>query len=196
MKKMQKFMSLVLAIVIFMGSSTGFVEAANGGVTPEGFDVKDDVVLVNEKNTAEALMKSGKYPGGLDDNIFGLAGNFFLTAFESVEINTHVYGNVLTRELFNNNNFGSDFSNEFSYVQDSLHGQNTVYINNNRNDARLVLGEGFEVSHEITDGNNKWLINGKAINAPQHNNSYNLWQDNTKKFIDLDEIEKGNVCFK
>ena len=183
MNKGKRFMLIMLSIVMFLGNIPIESMAVNLTTTPEGYYVRDDVVLVNEKNTAEALMKSGKYKGSLDDNIFGLAGNFFLTGFESVKIEGHAHGNILTKELFNNTNFGSNFPKEFTYIQEKISGQNGDLVKTS--DAVLVLGKDIPVSYDA----NMWNINGNKINSPQHNGSYNLWQDDTEKFIDLDKVE-------
>lgn len=156
--------------------------------TSEGFDVDEKgVVLVNEKNNAKALMSNPYYKDYFDDSIFGIAGNFFLTGFTSVNISGHTHGNVLTRELINNTNFGSGFPKEISYIQDKISGGNKDFVN--KNDAILVLGEKFNIKPDA----NMWNINGSKINSPQNDGSNRVWKDDTEKFIDLDELQEDMV---
>lgn len=93
----QKIASVLLIVIFF---NILFVNITQADSSKVDFERNDKgVVLVNENNTAEKLMKNSEYKNGLVDNIFGVLGNFFLTGFESVNVSGHVYGNVLTKKF-------------------------------------------------------------------------------------------------
>lgn len=181
----QKIASVLLIVIFF---NILFVNITQADSSKVDFERNDKgVVLVNENNTAEKLMKNSEYKNGLVDNIFGVLGNFFLTGFESVNVSGHVYGNVLTKKFNNNVNIGSGFSQEFSYIEENWSGNNLSLTKNN--DAILVLGESFNIDYEA----NMWKINNKKINSPQKNGTDNLWQDNKRKFIDLQKAKEDMI---
>ena len=95
----------------------------------------------------------------------GIASQFHVFSKEKTTINAHTNGNVATKELDANNNFGTDFISgdlqlEINYVQvtDSLIGSSLTSGNDNRVN-KFVVGEMVATGSE----NDKAVINGSRI---------------------------------
>ena len=95
----------------------------------------------------------------------GIASQFHVFSKEKTTINAHTNGNVATKELDANNNFGTDIISgdlqlEINYVQvtDSLIGSSLTSGNDNRVN-KFVVGETVATGSE----NDKSVINGSRI---------------------------------
>ena len=95
----------------------------------------------------------------------GIASQFHVFSKEKTTINAHTNGNVATKELDANNNFGTDIISgdlqlEINYVQvtDSLIGSSLTSGNDNRVN-KFVVGETVATGSE----NDKAVINGSRI---------------------------------
>ena len=95
----------------------------------------------------------------------GIASQFHVFSKEKTTINAHTNGNVATKELDANNNFGTDIISgdlqlEINYVQvtDSLIGSSLTSGNDNRVN-KFVVGETVATGSE----NDKAIINGSRI---------------------------------
>ncbi|MDT2663327.1 collagen-binding domain-containing protein [Enterococcus hirae] len=121
-----------------------------------------------------------------DYGILGIASQFHIFAKEKTTINTHTNGNVATKELDANNNFGTDIITgdlqlEINYVQatDSLIGSSFTSGNSNRVN-KFVVGSSISTGIE-----NDWaVVNGSRID---HLSASELYQDRPgNTYIDFD----------
>ena len=121
-----------------------------------------------------------------DYGILGIASQFHIFAKEKTTINAHTNGNVATKELDANNNFGTDFITgdlqlEINYVQatDSLIGSSFTSGNSNRVN-KFVVGSSISTGIE----NDRAVVNGSRID---HLSASELYQDRPgNTYIDFD----------
>ncbi|EOD6218169.1 collagen-binding domain-containing protein [Enterococcus hirae] len=117
-----------------------------------------------------------------DYGILGIASQFHIFAKEKTTINAHTNGNVATKELDANNNFGTDIITgdlqlEINYVQatDSLIGSSFTSGDSNR-----VVGSSISTGIE----NDRAVVNGSRID---HLSASELYQDRPgNTYIDFD----------
>lgn len=118
-----------------------------------------------------------------ENNPLGVAGNFHLVAFDTLELRAHTNGNVLAKNLKANSNFGTNnYPNEISYVQNYLQVNSTSA---SMNDHILVLGSGNQVGY--ADNGNALSVKGQKLDKPYH-----VRQDEdteTAPFIDLVQVK-------
>ena len=121
-----------------------------------------------------------------DYGILGIASQFHIFAKEKTTINAHTNGNVATKELDANNNFGTDIITgdlqlEINYVQatDSLIGSSFTSGNSNRVNKFVVVSS---ISTGIE--NDRAVVNGSRID---HLSASELYQDRPgNTYIDFD----------
>ncbi|ENZ7247069.1 collagen-binding domain-containing protein [Enterococcus hirae] len=121
-----------------------------------------------------------------DYGILGIASQFHIFAKEKTTINAHTNGNVATKELDANNNFGTDIITgdlqlEINYVQatDSLIGSSFTSGNSNRVN-KFVVGSSISTGIE----NDRAVVNGSRID---HLSASELYQDRPgNTYIDFD----------
>ena len=121
-----------------------------------------------------------------DYGILGIASQFHIFAKEKTTINVHTNGNVATKELDANNNFGTDIITgdlqlEINYVQatDSLIGSSFTSGNSNRVN-KFVVGSSISTGIE----NDRAVVNGSRID---HLSASELYQDRPgNTYIDFD----------
>ncbi|MFN6858845.1 collagen-binding domain-containing protein [Enterococcus hirae] len=121
-----------------------------------------------------------------DYGILGIASQFHIFAKEKTTINAHINGNVATKELDANNNFGTDIITgdlqlEINYVQatDSLIGSSFTSGNSNRVN-KFVVGSSISTGIE----NDRAVVNGSRID---HLSASELYQDRPgNTYIDFD----------
>ncbi|EOA3812884.1 collagen-binding domain-containing protein [Enterococcus hirae] len=118
--------------------------------------------------------------------MLGIASQFHIFAKEKTTINAHTNGNVATKELDANNNFGTDIITgdlqlEINYVQatDSLIGSSFTSGNSNRVN-KFVVGSSISTGIE----NDRAVVNGSRID---HLSASELYQDRPgNTYIDFD----------
>lgn len=128
MKQTKKVISIVLAMMLlFCGVSfTAFAEEENATGREESIDKKEEElekenVLDDTLVIAKMMSEYGGVIPVVPDTVFektdyysnntlGIAGNFHLVGFSSVETQTHTNGNILTRLLKYRSNFGTKAS--------------------------------------------------------------------------------------
>ncbi|EMF0140645.1 collagen-binding domain-containing protein [Enterococcus hirae] len=121
-----------------------------------------------------------------DYGILGIASQFHIFAKEKTTINAHTNGNVATKELDANNNFGTDIITgdlqlEINYVQatDSLIGSSFTSGDSNRVN-KFVVGSSISTGIE----NDRAVVNGSRID---HLSASELYQDRPgNTYIDFD----------
>ncbi|EMF0168527.1 choice-of-anchor A family protein [Enterococcus hirae] len=121
-----------------------------------------------------------------DYGILGIASQFHIFAKEKTTINAHTNGNVATKELDANNNFGTDIITgdlqlEINYVQatDSLIGSSFTSGDSNRVN-KFVVGSSISTGIE----NDRAVVNGSRID---HLSASELYQDRSgNTYIDFD----------
>ena len=121
-----------------------------------------------------------------DYGILGIASQFHIFAKEKTTINAHTNGNVATKELDANNNFGTDIITgdlqlEINYVQatDSLIGSSFTSGNSNRVN-KFVVGSSISTGIE----NDRAVVNGSRID---HLSASELYQDRPgNTYVDFD----------
>ncbi|EMF0503718.1 choice-of-anchor A family protein [Enterococcus hirae] len=121
-----------------------------------------------------------------DYGILGIASQFHIFAKEKTTINAHTNGNVATKELDANNNFGTDIITgdlqlEINYVQatDSLIGSSFTSVDSNRVN-KFVVGSSISTGIE----NDRAVVNGSRID---HLSASELYQDRPgNTYIDFD----------
>ena len=121
-----------------------------------------------------------------DYGILGIASQFHIFAKEKTTINAHTNGNVATKELDANNNFGTDIITgdlqlEINYVQatDSLIGSSFTSGNSNRVN-KFVVGSSISTGIE----NDRAVANGSRLD---HLSASELYQDRPgNTYIDFD----------
>ncbi len=130
-------------------------------------------------------------PGSIYDDltgnygVLGIASQFHVFSKGKTTINAHTNGNIATKELDANNNFGTDIISgdlqlEINYVQktDSLIGSSLTSENDKRVN-KFVVGESVNTSAE----NDKAVINGSRID---HLTLEEFYQDQPgKTYIDF-----------
>ena len=121
-----------------------------------------------------------------DYGILGIASQFHIFAKEKTTINAHTNGNVATKELDANNNFGTDIITgdlqlEINYVQatDSLIGSSFTSGNSNRVN-KFVVGSSISTGIE----NDRAVVNGSRIDYLSASELYQDRPGNT--YIDFD----------
>ena len=118
-----------------------------------------------------------------EDNPLGVAGNFHLVAFDTLELRSHTNGNVLAKTLIANSNFGTNnYPDEISYVQNyqSVNGGSASMA-----DHILVIGSSNTIG--LTDNGNALSVNGQKLDRPNH-----VLQDydtEAAPFIDLAQVK-------
>ncbi len=126
------------------------------------------------------------------ENPLGIAGNFHLVGFNSVENKTHVNGNILTKTLKYGSNFGTNGVKEVSYFQNLDHPVDGFSSTYGGIASVLVVGDAVAVS--TTDGGDSWTLDGGKVNAPSRKDfPNNLWQDTNVKFVDIDNVKQEMV---
>lgn len=121
-----------------------------------------------------------------DYGILGIDSQFHIFAKEKTTINAHTNGNVATKELDANNNFGTDIITgdlqlEINYVQatDSLIGSSFTSGDSNRVN-KFVVGSSISTGIE----NDRAVVNGSRID---HLSASELYQDRPgNTYIDFD----------
>ena len=121
-----------------------------------------------------------------DYGILGIASQSHIFAKEKTTINAHTNGNVATKELDANNNFGTDIITgdlqlEINYVQatDSLIGSSFTSGDSNRVN-KFVVGSSISTGIE----NDRAVVNGSRID---HLSASELYQDRPgNTYIDFD----------
>ncbi|EOS7694318.1 collagen-binding domain-containing protein [Enterococcus hirae] len=121
-----------------------------------------------------------------DYGILGIASQFHIFAKEKTTINAHTNGNVATKELDANNNFGTDIITgdlqlEINYVQatDFLIGSSFTSGDSNRVN-KFVVGSSISTGIE----NDRAVVNGSRID---HLSASELYQDRPgNTYIDFD----------
>ncbi|EOS7925223.1 collagen-binding domain-containing protein [Enterococcus hirae] len=121
-----------------------------------------------------------------DYGILGIASQFHIFAKEKTTINAHTNGNIATKELDANNNFGTDIITgdlqlEINYVQatDSLIGSSFTSGDSNRVN-KFVVGSSISTGIE----NDRAVVNGSRID---HLSASELYQDRPgNTYIDFD----------
>ncbi len=149
-----------------------------------------------ELNTTKDAFSTDKYKAYRDsraETMLGVAGSFHITAFEEMTIGSHVYGNILTKTLTGNNNFGLDTRYDNAYGYKGLsYIQNYPNPNGNvdgHNDGLFVIGSDNTVT--TVDNGNHLAVNGTQFNQPN-----SILQDadtSTTPFIDLDAVKTQTV---
>ena len=174
MKLAKKTATIFLSIVLLLG------------LIPQTVFAYDNVTPVTENNS---FVKTEFFK----ENPLGIAGNFHLVGFNSVETKAHVNGNILTKLLKYKSNFGTTGVKEVSYFQNlekPVNGLKSTYGGNN---SVLVVGNSIEIG--MADNGNSWTLNGGKVVAPlkvQFPN--NLWQDTEVKFVDIDSVKEEIIA--
>ena len=145
-----------------------------------------------QHNTETNAFESSEYDAYRDPvatNWLGIAGSFHITAFNEVNIGSHVYGNILTKTLNGSNNFGptSEYGTRYGY-QTLSYVQNYPSPSGNpdgKTDGVFIIGSNNTVTK--VDNGNHLAINGTQLNSPN-----TLVQDAdtaSNPFIDLDGVK-------
>jgi len=125
---------------------------------------------------AETFTHTSYYNSG---SPLGIAGSFHIVAFNNAVLGAHTNGNVLAKNLFASNNFGTkNLANELSYIQNY-----TTVNGGSASSTAHVLAIGSSNTVTLTDGGNSFVINGTKLDSP-----WNLWKDastTTLPFVDL-----------
>ncbi|GAA4080739.1 Cna B-type domain-containing protein [Amphibacillus indicireducens] len=138
------------------------------------------VTLVDESN----VYQQTKF---YQDSLFGVAGGFHLVGLNSVKNNVHINGNILTDKLIYGSDFGTSGVEEANYIRNIESGM-AITVGGHEASI-LVLGKEVEVG--TVDNGNAWSVNGNKVNRPYKNNQPNqLWQDDEREFIDLNQVEQ------
>ena len=114
--------------------------------------------------------------------VLGIAGNFHLVGFNSVDIGVHTNGNILTANLYATTAFGThNLTDELSYIQN----YKTVSTNSGSS-TKHVLALGTANTIGYADNGNSFTVNGTKIDTPK-----NIYQDAntaTLPFIDIGAV--------
>ncbi|MDO4853846.1 MAG: SpaA isopeptide-forming pilin-related protein [Coriobacteriia bacterium] len=145
-----------------------------------------------EQNSTKNAFESSAYDAFRDSvatEWLGIAGSFHITGFDEVTTSSHIYGNILTKKLSGNNNFGLDKRYDeaygykgLSYIQEYPDPNGNV---DGHTDGTFVIGSKNAVT--VTDNGNHLAINGVQFNQPNK-----LVQDTdtaSTPFIDLTEVK-------
>ena len=181
------FMSaMMVASLVPSGASTALASVSDS-VAPGTYGQ----YTYSQSSTKNAFEDS-EYDGYRDPvatKWLGIAGSFHITAFNEVNIGSHVYGNILTKTLNGSNNFGpsAEYGGRYGY-------QTLSYIQNyptpsgnpdGKTEGVFVIGSDNTVT--AVDNNNHLAINGTQLNSPN-----TLVQDtdtSSAPFIDLDAVK-------
>lgn len=151
-----------------------------------------------KKNTTKDAFTSSEYSAYRDANAtqqLGVAGSFHITAFNQMTIQSHVYGNVLTKKMVGSNNFGMDDRTSIygftglSYIQDYPNPTGNADGYDKSSNGILVVGSGNTVT--VGGNNDQLYINDRKLDSP-----YTLIQDAdtaTSPFIDIDAVKASSV---
>ncbi|MEG0250897.1 MAG: Cna B-type domain-containing protein [Peptostreptococcus sp.] len=144
----------------------------------------DGVTLVTKENTYEKT-------GFFKPSMFGIAGGFHLVGFNSVSTGSHVNGNILTKNLNYQSNFGTKGVEEVSYIQEKI--DNTQgFQGTSHQRSVIVVGENIKTG--TADNGSAWSLNGNKVDKPEkRTNEDSLWKDKTEKFIDIDLLENEMI---
>ncbi|MFT3985934.1 MAG: choice-of-anchor A family protein, partial [Lachnospiraceae bacterium] len=174
-------------------------KSAEGGISEAVFTVSDfssfsatldaNGKWTNGRLTYELNRTANGFTGTKyyhSDRALGIAGNFHIVAFDTATLKTHTNGNVLTKNLIANSNFGTNnLPDEISYVQNSYTG---VQESSASKEAHtLALGSNFTVG--LFDNNNYFSVNGTKVARP-----LNIIQDSdtsANPFIDIDAVKSS-----
>ena len=152
-------------------------------------------------NTETNAFNSSEYDAYRDSVAsaqLGLAGSFHITAFNQMNIESHVYGNVLTKKLSGSNNFGMDGRcgiydfKGLSYIQDYPYPSSNTDAYAENEGGTLVIGSGNTVT--AVDNNSHLAINGTKLDTP-----YTLVQDadtESNPFIDIDAVHAQTTALQ
>jgi hypothetical protein len=149
-----------------------------------------------KQNSTKNAFESSEYDAYRDSvatNLLGVAGSFHITAFDKATTSSHIYGNILTKELVGSNNFGLDsrYNEKYGY-------QGLSYVQNyttpsgqpdGHEEGAFVIGSNNTVT--TVDNGNHLAINGVQLDKPK-----TLIQDTdtaNNPFIDLDAVKAYTI---
>lgn len=179
-----KALSIVLLICLFVTSSGVSAFAATDPQIIE--QLANTNIHFSYNETADAY-KSTAFNNYFHSSPLGVAGNFCLVGFESVQINSDVDGNVLAKKIISN---GHSFTSsvlpfDLSYAQEVEGG---IQFKNNKDTYYFVLGSDNTITY-----NSNLYINNNAFN-----NVKNVIQDKdttTAPFINLNTAKQAVDTF-
>ena len=146
------------------------------GTTGSGYSLAYNTVT-------DAFIKDPAYQKYFNRNSpIGTAGSFHLVGFDTVTLSSHTNGNILAKNLYAGENFGTNnYPNELTYVQNyrKVHATSASSL-----DHILVIGSSNTL--DLYDNNNRYKINSVGMDKPKH-----IIQDedtNAAPFIDLNRV--------
>ena len=165
-------------------------------------DVSFSTIDKNNGFTAEEWNDYRDYGGDGNGNALGIAGSFYLVAFDSLSTSKEVYGNVLAKKVTGNVDFGIDsrFNDAYghsalSYIQD-YQGTHSLFGNASFTKQAVVFGSNSTTfglfanessGHQIINYKNS-STSGKVVGFPAA-----IGQDpdsSSEPFIDLDAVSQ------
>ncbi len=162
-----------------------------------GYTVLNDTRLFGETELGQSRQQSG------DSNPLGYLGAFHVIAFENLDADVQVYGNIATNHLksASNNNINHFTVPTISYVKsfdDGVHLSSFAPINEGNDTSILVVGSADESSIGFTagEGGSTWTMNGsdrKVNDSVRLGNGGhfldNVWVDRNDEFLSLTSME-------
>lgn len=119
------------------------------------------------------------------NRVLGIPGNFHLVAFTKATLSAHTNGNVMTKDLEANSNFGtSNYGIESSYVS----GEYKPVNSNSGSNISHILAVSNSTKLGFADNGQSFTVNGTKLDKPRV-----IYRDsNSKKFIDM-SVAKTNI---
>lgn len=119
------------------------------------------------------------------NRVLGIPGNFHLVAFTKTTLSAHTNGNVMTKDLEANSNFGtSNYGIESSYVS----GEYKPVNSNSGSNISHILAVSNSTKLGFADNGQSFTVKGTKLDKPRV-----IYRDsNSKKFIDM-SAAKTNI---
>ncbi len=191
----KKIYAIVMSVmmVLSLWPSGATLALADGGSTISPGKYGNITYSTNDTKDAFSDAYYNKYHDSIASKLLGDAGNFHITGFSQVNINSHVAGNVLTKKLTGDKNFGlrDAYKDNYgytglSYVQDFNDYKNGRV--SEQTDGLFVVGS----MSKVTQANGSEIyINGVKFESPSL-----LMQDedsDNTPFIDIDAAKQKAV---
>lgn len=141
---------------------------------------KSNIVLEYHYITdaSETFMGNPAATGYSANRVLGIPGNFHLVAFTKATLSAHTNGNVMTKDLEANSNFGTNnYGIESSYVS----GEYKPVNSNSGSNISHILAVSNSTKLGFADNGNAFTVNGTKLDKPRV-----IYRDsNSKKFIDM-----------
>ena len=157
-------------------------------------------------NSTKDAFESDEYKDYRDKEAsrqLGTAGSFHITAFNTLNSDVHMYGNVLTQTFNGSSNFGLDERFDaiygykgLSYIQDYPNPSGNTDGHKEENSGVLVIGSNAKVT-EADNGNHLAISIGNTGYSKNLDSPYTLIQDtNTQEtpFIDLVRVKQETIA--